>query len=138
MATRASLTAAIALGLSACQFGATSGPPADAVAQGVTGLSESQLITCAGQPDRVQATAGGRTLIYESATPQAYPEETRLGVRHQSLGSDLARDSYRSGFCQAEVTVRDGRVLDVVYRGSSSWRTGYDACSARLANCLAR
>lgn len=138
MALRASLTLPIALVLSACQFGAASGPPSDTVAQAVTGLSESQLTACAGQPDRVQDTAGARTLIYESTTPGAYPEEVRLGVRQQSLGGDLARDSYRSGYCQAEVTVRDGRVLAVVYRGSSSWRTGYEACSARLANCLAR
>ena len=120
--------------LSACQFGGTPPSPTQDVVRTISGLSEPDLIACAGHPDRVQTSALDRILIYEGADVRHYPEETRLGLGRYSAGSDLARDSYRSGYCQAEVRIEAGQVRGVAFRGTPSWR-GTNPCSERLASC---
>ena len=94
-------SAAIAgLALGACAAGPLDVPYR--TSKHLLGLTESELVACAGAPELTRDDEQGRLLIYHSH-PRSFPtSKGSLPCPHET--------------CEALVTIRGGRVADVKYR----------------------
>jgi hypothetical protein len=102
-----------------------------ALAGGVIGLSEEQLITCAGMPARsIQA---GASTFYEFANTHAAG-----GANSFMTGNSIQSFGYaRVVGCVATVRITGGSVVDVQYQ-CRGLITGMIARSQMFANCKGR
>lgn len=139
--TVAVLSAAVLAGaLAGCSF-IERGDQALASRDSVVGLTEQQVLQCAGRPDRVRRDGGVTRLVYERgdlyddggrATPEIVTDNT--------LGSGGLRVFVGdSGACEVNVYLRNGVVSSVDLRTPSGGLTSsrYAACEPVLRRCSA-
>ncbi|WP_051340683.1 hypothetical protein [Azospirillum halopraeferens] len=106
----------------------------------LVGLAETDLLACAGVPERRVTGQGGaddliyamsRTRVDRDVSWEADPWLGAAGVRAYRPDVSTWSRTYR---CEATVTVRDGRVAAVRYND----RRDLDLCYALLGTCLSR
>jgi hypothetical protein len=95
---------------------------------GLVGMSELQLETCLGLPDK-EATKGKTRLLSDNAT----------GARTVNLSIPIVNGIGVSmaGYCRATFRLENGRVASVSYTGDSDPLEGANsACAALMRACL--
>lgn len=140
--TAAPLLAAAVVALAACSQprvfdrGAPSPTP-------LIGLSERDILDCAGQPDRSRSRGGMTTLTYgdTAGVPSddyVFSGSTRSGGGGLGFDPSLSQ-SLRADYCEVTFEIVDGRVSDVRYRSSTGSLTGaHGSCRSVVERCLSR
>lgn len=128
---------------------------AEVAQQAIVGISRTQLLACAGTPDRSRQIVDGEVLTYESqrvgrpidAGTPVFTNSTRSSVVSGSTAgaafgspSPIERD-IRSDYCEASFTIIDGTVTSVDYRSPGGFRiagfgTQHSECADIVASCL--
>ena len=112
------------ISLAACAATSPEGPfPAQ---QALIGMTEQEVLACAGKPKTRSSSGGGTVLTYRRAAPVF--EESFAGSR----GSVPCP---RHG-CEAVIVLKDGRVAEARYHPSPPSVGGCEHCEEILRNCL--
>ncbi len=128
---------------------------AELAQRALVGLTKSNLLACAGTPDRTSGGGDFEVLTYESrrlGTPvdtntQVFTNSTRSSVvAGTTSGSRISARNpvtreIRSDYCEAAFTVIDGTVTDVRYRSPGGFRiagfgTQHSGCADIVASCV--
>lgn len=158
MTTRGSTLACMAAGLCLLVAGCTATQRADdaeLAQQAIVGMSRSDLLSCAGTPDRSREIVNGEILTYESlrqdrpidAHTPVFTNSTRSGVLSGTTtgggfgASSTIERNIRSDYCEASFTVINGTVTSVDYRSPGGFRIGgfgtrHSECADIVASCL--
>ncbi len=110
--------------VSAC---ATAHPDGSFPAQRVLiGMTEQELLACAGEPRTRSASGGDRQLVYHRMAP----------VLEGSFAASKASVPCPRHGCEAVIVLKDGRVADVRYHPSPPSGGGCEHCEEIFQSCL--
>jgi hypothetical protein len=122
------LALGLAIGSSGCAYESTL--MAEQAKTSLVGMSELDLETCLGLPDK-EATKGRTTLLSYNAT-SARTVNLSIPIVN-GVGVSVA------GYCRATFRLENGRVASVSYTGDGDPLEGENsACGALTRSCLAR
>lgn len=139
------LTAALAGLLGGCMgIGDTSSQAA--TRQKLIGMSQSQLLACAGVPDRSRVEGTVEYMTYENAMMTAdrragfdlttgFGIGTGVGVE-TGFSTPIGEEAVRSDYCEATFTVASGRVADVTFNTAGGFNR-FDQCRTLVQSCIA-
>lgn len=136
--------AAMAL-LAGCLGG--SGPTEAETRQQLTGISQAQLLGCAGVPDRSRVDGGVEYMSYESSVmvsdqaagfglSSGFGVGTGVGVGF-GLETPIGDQAVRSNYCEANFTIVGGQVAEVNFNTAGGYGR-FDQCRSLVAACLAQ
>lgn len=129
----------VAAGLSACASPASE--RALLAQQTLIGMPKSQLLSCAGVPDRSRREGTTEYFTYENE--RFYDTGPTVGVfggsGHVGAGVDVPLATrIQSDYCEATFTLVDGRVARLVYNTSrGGGLSRYAECARIVESCLA-
>lgn len=109
---------------------------AEAAQKSLIGLTEEQVLACAGQPDQRLIDGGMRLLVYPRETTREITVDTPARPNPTGMAQPQPTyDYYR--VCETTFALRGGRVVQVRMKGrTETGRPNLDACGATVARCL--
>lgn len=109
---------------------------AEAAQKSLIGLTEDQVLACAGQPDQRLIDGGNRLLVYPRETTRVLTVETP--ARPNPIGMAQPQPTYEYyRVCETTFVLRGGKVIQLRMRGrTETGRPNLDACGATVARCL--
>lgn len=122
---------------------------ATAAQTALVGLTEADLLACAGPPQRSARNSDGSVWwLYQrgtgdrsySAGSQSRPADVGIGgdTFAPLRGGGTGGGGGAAAYCEVTVTLADGAVAAIDYRANRSWRdTGLAACDSLIGRCMA-
>jgi hypothetical protein len=109
---------------------------AETAQKSLIGLTEDQVLACAGQPDQRLMEGGTRLLVYPRETTRQLTVDTPARPNPTGMAQPQPTyEYYRS--CETTFALRGGRVSQVRMRGrTETGRPNLDACGVTVSRCL--
>ncbi len=97
----------------------------------LVGMPKHEFVNCAGEPWTQQSFGSKEMLLYIAKKrfkdPESVPDQVVAAVRPEVEGS----------YCEARVTITDGRVSEIRYSGQTGgFLTEGEACAPIIQGCL--
>ena len=115
--------------LSGCKYNRVK--TAQAAKTELIGMSKTELLSCAGVPDKTARSNGVEFLSYRSGGETSYSANTIYGYN----ATTFINSNYK--FCDIKITIEDDRVQSIKYSGNTGGLfTPGEQCGYVLENCI--